>query len=346
MKANHLSHPPWARQHKPATPRPAAPTWRGLRLQLTPSGKRFKVGERISGLVTLPSALNAPQYHLVIDYVQRLVGPDGEAEQVLSTVTLAGSQLTGGPTFRFIFDRPISGLAYRSDAVRLDYYVRLRVFSAGGEALPLVSRQTTVPTIRSGIAYAVEPMVLSLATANSGIALAGAVAAVFIVAGLALFSSRFALGFGLLVGLPFVLRGVHYGLKQWAFRRATLTVGPTWTLHDLRFDTDGRDALIDGTLTLTVREQYRLTDKEGNTRTKRKQLFSASTYLLDTIIGQPRSNTRSLRIPLLAPDTVLPVTTTANRTACSWALTYTHRLPFWPLPLRRHWPLRVSMKRK
>ncbi len=330
-------------QHRPVTP--AAPTtvWQGLTLKLTPKGKRFRMGELVAGEFALPASLNLRGYRVQLDYSQRVVSREAERVYRLASVEYRGEELARKSGHSFRFNRPVGGMDYRSTEVSIEYYVELSVYRNTAPALPVTTRRASISVLNSGITYAVEPVVLPLAPADAGTALGAAVGVVFILAAMLVFTPLLALWFGVLVGLPVVLRGLHYGLWQQRFGRASIRIGRTRELYDVQFDTDGKPALLDATLTLRVQERYTRTDSEGNVQQRRREVYRQSTHLLDAVAADPAGE-GTFRIPLPPPDSVLPTSTTTQGIACYWELTYTHKLPYWPVPLRRRWPVRVGMK--
>ncbi|WP_420457843.1 hypothetical protein [Neolewinella sp.] len=269
---------------------------------------------------------------------------EAERVHVLATLEYRGEELTRKPSHSFRFNLPVGGMDYRSTEVSIEYYVELSVYRNNAPALPVTTRRASISVLNSGITYAVEPAVLPLAPADAGTALAATVGVVFVLATMLVFNPQLALWFGLLVGLPLLVRGVHYGLQQQRFGGASIRIGRTRELYDIQFDTDSNPALLDATLTLRVRERYTRTDDKGNVQQWRREVYRQSTHLLDAVAAADPTAENSFRIPLPSPDSVLPTSTTTQEIACYWELIYTHKLPYWPLPLRRRWPVRVGMK--
>ena len=343
----HSGHPPWGRQlHKPVAPTGTPSPWRDLELQLTPKGKRFRVGEYISGLFTLPAALNKEAYRVQLNYTQHIVSRESERVQVLSAVGYGGRELGRGPSYPFRFNRPIAGVNYQSDEVCIDYYVELLVYQTDAAALPIATRRAEVSVMHSGITYAVEPTVLPLVGADVTTPVGAAAGAVFMAVVISLFSLWSALGFALLVGVPLLARGIHYLLQWYHFRRASFRIGPSWELRDLHFEPTGRVDLLDGALSLTVTERYARTNTDGIAVVRKRQVYQQTTHLLDVIALPIKPSATAFHVPLPAPDRLLPTSTTTTGITCLWELMYTHRLPYWPVPLRRRWALRVGMKGK
>ncbi|CAH0999161.1 hypothetical protein LEM8419_00458 [Neolewinella maritima] len=347
-RPHHSGHPPWGRKlHRPASLATSTSVWKGLRVSLTPKqGKRFRIGERIAGTVTFPPALNPTAYRWEVTYTQRVQSRESEQLVVLGRVAQHASDITTGPTYPFRFSRPISGIDYRSREVHIEYYVEVSIYAIAGAVEPLLTRRVGVQVVQAGIAYAVEPVVLPLLKADAGTVLAGAAGALFVTAAMVLISTQLALWFGVLVGIPLLLRGVHYGLTRHYFGRAGLRIGPSWDLGDVHFDPDGRFGLLDATLVLRVTERATYTDEEGNPRVRRREVYRQTTHLLDAVAQKTLTGEQTIRLALPAPDDLLPTSTTTRKIACFWDLTYRRKLTYWPIPLRKRWPLRVSMKRK
>ena len=302
------------------------------------------MGELVTGEFTLPPLLKLRDYRVRLNYTQRVVSREADRVHVLASVEYRGKELDRKSSHSFRFNRPVGGMDYRSTEVNIEYYVELLVYRNDAPALPITTRRASISVLNSGITYAVEPTVLPLAPADAGTALAATVGVVFVLAAMVIFSPQLALWFGLLVGLPLLVRGVHYGLQQQRFGRASIRIGRTRELYDIQFDTDGKPALLDATLTLRVQERYTRTDHEGNVQQRRREIYRQSTHLLDAVAIADPTEENSFRIPLPSPDSVLPTSTTTQEIACYWELIYTHKLPYWPLPLRRRWPVRVGMK--
>ena len=344
-RPQHSGHPPWGKPlHLPATPAAQATVWQGLNLKLAPKGKRFRMGELVAGEFTLPAAIDLRNYRVQLNYSQRVVSKEAERVHHLASVEYLGEELARTSSHSFRFNRPVGGMNYRSTEVSIAYYVELLVYRSDALALPITTRRASISVLNSGITYAVEPTVLPLAPADAGTALAATVGVVFVLAAMLIFSPQLALWFGLLVGLPLLLQGLHYGLQQQRFGRASIRIGRTRELYDIQFDTDGKPALLDATLTLRVQERYTRTDHEGNVQRRRREVYSQSTHLLDAVAAADPTAENSFRVPLPSPDSVLPTSATTQEIACYWQLIYTHHLPYWPLPLRRRWPVRVGMK--